>query len=76
METITNLINRYGVFAWWIFMCLMMLASMTGCILGMSSSLLICCCGLFGSFVSLLIFAWQAYGEWLDTDQTDDQVTD
>lgn len=70
MEKIKDLIDRYGVFAWWIFMCLMMLTAMTGCILGMGRSVMICCCGLFGSFVSLLIFAWQAYGEWLEAKQS------
>lgn len=66
MEGIKNIIDRYGVFAWWIFMCILMIASMTGCILGMDKCSAICWAGLFGSFVSLFIFAWQAWGEWLD----------
>lgn len=66
MEKIKDLIDRYGVFAWWIFMCILTIASMTGCILGMSKCGAICWLGLIGSFFSLLIFAWQAYGEWLE----------
>lgn len=57
MEGIKNMIDRYGVFAWWIFMCILMIASMTGCILGMSKCGAICWLGLIGSFFSLLIFA-------------------
>lgn len=69
MEKFKDIVDRYGAFALWILMCLMMLAAIIGCIIGMSRSVGICCCGLFGSVISLLIFAWQAYGEWLDAKQ-------
>ena len=65
-----EILDKYGVFAWWIFMCLMMVAAMTGCILGMSKCAVICCFGLFGSFISLIIFAYQAWGEWLEAKQS------
>lgn len=69
MEKFKDIVDRYGAFALWILMCLMMLAAIIGCIIGMSRSVAICCCGLFGSVISLLIFAWQAYGKWLDAKQ-------
>lgn len=70
MEKFKDIVDRYGVFALWILMCLLTIAAITGCIIGMSICPFICGFGCFGSVVSLLIFVYQAWGEWIETKMT------
>lgn len=69
MERIKDIIDRYTVFVWWILMCIMMLGAMTGCIIAMKKCVFVCSCGLIGSVLAFLIFAWEAWGEWLEARQ-------
>jgi hypothetical protein len=73
MEGIRAIIGKYLPFAWWVLMALLMVCGvvagfMAGGFFGISA--------IIGCLIAAAVFAWQAWGEWLEIDQADDQVTD
>lgn len=66
MERIREIIDKYGSFAWWCLMALLMLSAFIGCCIGIKDAVAINVCGMVGSILAMLIFGWQAYGEWLE----------
>lgn len=47
-------------------MALLMLFAIIGCCIGIKDAVAINVCGMIGSILAMLIFGWQAYGEWLE----------
>ena len=73
MERIRAIIGKYLPFGWWVLMSLLMVCGVvagakTGGFWGVSA--------IIGCLIAAAVFAWQAWGEWLENDQADDQVTD
>ena len=66
MNRIKEIIETYVIFAIWILMCFLMIAAVVGCIAAIEKCAFFGVCGLVGSIVALLIFIWEAWGEWLD----------
>lgn len=63
MDKIKNLIDRYGVFAWWV---LMTLLAVFGIVAGALQGGFFGVTAIIGCTLSAIIFGWQAYGEWLE----------
>jgi hypothetical protein len=63
MERMRAIISKYLPFAWWVLMALLMVCGvvagfMAGGFFGVSA--------VIGCVIALVIFAWQAWGEWLE----------
>ena len=73
MERIGAIIEKYLPFSWWVLMSLLMVC---GVVAGFMAGGFFGVTAIIGCVIALVIFAWQAWGEWLEIDQADDQVTD
>lgn len=67
MERLREMVDLYGAFAWWVLMALIMLCAFVGCLIGFRTAVVINAIGAVGSLLAMFIFAWQAWGEWLET---------
>lgn len=70
MERIRETIGRYLPFAWWVFLALLMVCAGVCCITLASAGIgtFWAICGATGAAIGVLIFAFQAWGEWLEKD--------
>ena len=73
MERIRAIIEKYLPFGWWVLMSLLMVGGvgagfMAGGFFGVTA--------IIGCLIAAAVFAWQAWGEWLENDQADDQADD
>ena len=74
MEKIKEIIGRYLPFAWWVFLALLMLSATICCIAQAAAKIGVfwAVCGAVGTGTAVLIFAWQAWGEWQEKDNYGD----
>ena len=63
MEKIREIIGKYLPFAWWVLMALLMVC---GVVAGAMVKGLFGVSAVIGCVIALVIFAWQAWGEWLE----------
>jgi hypothetical protein len=68
MERIRDVVGRWLPFAWWLLMVAMLVLGFACCVAQAcsGSNVFLAVCGAFGTGISVLIFAWQAYGEFLE----------
>ena len=63
MEKIREIIGKYLPFAWWVLMSLLMVC---GVVAGAMVKGFFGVSAVIGCVIALVIFAWQAWGEWLE----------
>lgn len=68
MERIKEIIGMYLPFAWWVLMAFMAVCACVCCCAEAAEGYgrFWEVCGAIGAGVSFPIYAWQAYGEWLE----------
>lgn len=75
MEKIKQFIGTWLPFAWWVLLALLILAALVCCIaqaaVGFGAFWAIC--GAVGTGLALPIFAWQAYGEFIEAREGDEE---
>lgn len=57
------IIGKYLPFAWWVLMALLMVC---GVVAGAKAGGFFGVTAIIGCVIALVIFAWQAWGEWLE----------
>ena len=62
-----DIIGKYLPFAWWVLMALLMVC---GVVAGAKAAGFFGTATIIGCVIAFAIFAWQAYGEWLDIDNS------
>lgn len=60
---IEDIIGKYLPFAWWVLMALLMVC---GVVAGAMVKGFFGTTAIIGCVIAFTIFAWQAYGKWLD----------
>ena len=70
MEKIKEIIGRYLPFAWWVLLALLTLCAAICCISQAAAKIGVFwgICGAVGTLIATVIFAVQAWGEWLEKD--------
>lgn len=70
MEGIKKFINRFGAFIWWVLQAILCLIALICCVSQAAAGIGVfwAACGSMGCMLSLIIFAWTAYAEWLEKD--------
>lgn len=63
MMRIGEIISKYLLFAWWVLMSLLMVC---GVVAGAMVKGFFGVSAIIGCVIALVIFAWQAWGEWLE----------
>lgn len=63
MEKIREIIGKYLPFGWWVLMSLLMAC---GVVAGAMVKGFFGVSAVIGCVIALVIFAWQAWGEWLE----------
>lgn len=63
MERIGAIIGKYLPFAWWVLMAILMVC---GVVAGAKVGGFFGVSAIIGCILAAAIFAWQAYGEWLE----------
>ena len=63
MERIREIIEKYLPFSWWVLMSLLMVC---GVVAGAMVKGFFGVSAVIGCVIALVIFAWQAWGEWLE----------
>ena len=63
MEKIREIIGKYLPFGWWVLMSLLMIC---GVVAGAMVKGFFGVSCIIGCVIALVIFAWQAWGEWLE----------
>ena len=63
MERMIAIISKYLPFAWWVLMALLMVC---GVVAGAMVKGFFGVSAIIGCVIALVIFAWQAWGEWLE----------
>lgn len=63
MERMRAIISKYLPFAWWVLMALLMVC---GVVAGAMVKGFFGVSAVIGCVIALVIFAWQAWGEWLE----------
>lgn len=63
MERMRAIISKYLPFAWWVLMALLMVC---GVVAGAMVKGFFGVSAVIGCVIALFIFAWQAWGEWLE----------
>lgn len=68
MEKVKKVFEKYGVFAWWILLALLVLCACVCCSVQAACGFgrFWAICGAVGSGIATLVFAYQAWGEWLE----------
>lgn len=68
MDNIRNAIAKYILFVFWICMALLALCALVCCATQAACGFgqFWAICGAVGSGIGMIIFGWQAYGEWLE----------
>lgn len=74
MERIKEIIGKYLPFAWWVILSFLALCACICCCVGAAegSGVFWEVCGAIGAGISVPIYAWQAYGEWLDIETNEE----
>lgn len=65
MEGIRAIIEKYLPFAWWVLMALLMVC---GVVAGAKAGGFFGVTAIIGCLIAAAVFAWQAWGEWLEID--------
>ena len=73
MEKIREIIGKYLPFGWWVLMAILMVC---GVVAGAKAGGFFGVTAIIGCLIAAAVFAWQAWGEWLENDQADDQADD
>jgi hypothetical protein len=73
MKRVKVIIEKYLPFAWWVLMALLMVC---GVVAGAKAGGFFGVSAIIGCIIAAAVFAWQAWGEWLEIDQADDQADD
>lgn len=70
MEKTRDIIGKYLPFAWWVFLALLMLSATICCIAQAAAKIGVfwAVCGAIGCMISMGIYAFQAWGAWLEKD--------
>lgn len=69
MEKIREIIiGKYLPFGWWVLMAILMVC---GVVAGAKAGGFFGVSAIIGCVIALVIFAWQAWGEWLDKDNNE-----
>ena len=63
MERIREIIDMYGAFAWWVLMAILMVC---GVVAGAKAGGFFGVSAIIGCLIAAAVFAWQAWGEWLE----------
>lgn len=69
MKRVKAIIEKYLPFAWWVLMALLMVC---GVVAGAKAGGFFGVSAIIGCLIAAAVFAWQAWGEWLEIDQADD----
>ena len=65
MERMRAIISKYLPFAWWVLMALLMVC---GVVAGAMVKGFFGVSAVIGCLIAAAVFAWQAWGEWLEID--------
>ena len=68
MERIREIIEKYLPFGWWVLMSLLMVC---GVVAGAKAGGFFGILAIIGCLIAAAVFAWQAWGEWLDKDNNE-----
>lgn len=60
-----DFIDKYGSFGWWVLMSLLMVCGVAA---GFKAGGFFGVTAIIGSLIAAAVFAWQAWGEWLEID--------
>lgn len=65
MKRIGAIIEKYLPFGWWVLMALLMVC---GVVAGAKAGGFFGVTAIIGCLIAAAVFAWQAWGEWLEID--------